>query len=115
MGRLLGSVFLNAVLLIKRLCNICIKSAEISAFINSEKSPVMHNLPITLLVVKKGDCCLLIVKNTSSAHIEIELSARPVGSLELNFLHALLGLSNWVYSFNLEKLWNNIFKVFITN
>ena len=54
----------------------------------------MHNLPIALLMFKKGDCCLLIVKNTGSAHIEIELSARPVGSLELNFLHGLLGLSN---------------------
>jgi hypothetical protein len=70
-------------MLIKRLCNICKKPAKISAFINFAKSLDMHNLPMALLVFKKGDYCLLIVKDTGSVHIEIELSARPIGSLEL--------------------------------
>jgi hypothetical protein len=83
MGRMLGSVFPNAVVLIKRLCNICIKPAEISAFINFENSSVMHNLPIALQMFKKGDCFLLIVKNTGSVYIEIELSTRRIRSLEL--------------------------------
>jgi len=86
MGRLLGSVFPNSVLLIKRLCNIYIKRVEISAFINFEKSPVMHNLPITLPMLKKGECCLLNVKNTSRAYIENDLSTRPTGPLELGLL-----------------------------
>jgi len=62
------------------------KRAEISAFINFEKSPVMHNLPIALPMFKKDKCCLLIVKNTGSAYIESELSALLIGPLELGLL-----------------------------
>jgi len=93
MGRLLGSVFPNAVLLIKRLCNIYIKRAEISAFINFEKSPVMHNLPTAFPMWKKANVACL------------SLITQVVRILRVNFLHALLGLSNWVYSFNLETFW----------
>jgi hypothetical protein len=49
---------------------------------------------------KKGECFLLIVKSTGSAHIEIELSTRSIGSLELGlFLQSSKALVQYFKSF----------------